>query len=375
METPDRLKGIADAASALAGELSLERVLGRIVELARDVTGAQYAALGVLGEDGNISRFLTVGIDAETIELIGHYPTGKGVLGLLIREPRIIRLDDIREHPSSYGFPPNHPEMTTFLGAPVRSRGRIYGNLYLTEKPGGFDDEDEQLLMALSAQAGAAIDNALLSDQLQSVAVADERERMARELHDSVIQALFSTGMRLEAARPIVESDPERVRERIDETVDALDDAIRELRSAIFHLRPGHASDLGPSRGLVELAREHEVQALTRPELDLPSDLDARLSETYVPDVLAIAREALTNATKHARAGEVHIRGRFEGSRFVLEIRDDGVGFSPREPRAGRGVENMHERADSIGGTLSIDSTPGHGATVTLTLELADAAA
>lgn len=360
---------LADSAAALAGELSLDAVLETIVHAAAQLTGADYAALGVLGEDHSISRFITHGVGPETIRQIGHYPTGKGILGLLIRDPRMIRLDDLREHPASYGFPPNHPPMRTFLGSPVRSGGRVYGNLYLTEKDGGFTEEDERLLLVLAAQAGAAIENALLSEQLQALAVQDERDRISRELHDGVIQALFSIGMGLESARPLVRTDPERVDQRLDAAVDALDGAIRELRNYIFRLQPHSAASLGFSRGLAELAREYEVNALVRPRLDVQPGLDARVPSSLVPDLLLVAREVLSNTAKHARASAVTISAR-AADVVDLEIADDGVGFVPDMQGVGRGLDNIRERASLLGARLDIASAPGAGTTVTLRVPL-----
>ena len=304
------LGGLAEAASALAGELDLASLLQTIVDAAARMTGARYAALGVLGDDHTITRFITHGARPETIEAIGHYPTGKGLLGVLIRDPRIIRLDDISTHPASVGFPPHHPEMTTFLGAPIRSSGRVYGNLYLTEKPGGFEERDEQLILVLAAQAGTAVENALLSARLRSLAVQDERERISRELHDGVIQSLFSIGMGLESARALLRTDASRVEDRLDSAVDSLDGVIRELRNYIFRLRPAEAAGMGLVRGLAELAREYEVNALGRPDLDVARDLDARVPAVLVPDLLQVVREALSNTAKHAHASRVRLAAR-----------------------------------------------------------------
>ncbi len=356
----ERLDALADAAAALAGELSLSSVLRTIVSHAARVTGAQYAALGVLGDDGTIEQFITEGMSDDEVEAVGHYPTGKGVLGLLIREQRIIRLEDIREHPDAFGFPPRHPEMRSFLGAPVRSGGQVFGNLYLTEKDGGFNDDDERAILVLAAQAGAAIENAILSDQLRSLAVQDERDRISRELHDGVIQTLFSLGMGLEAARGLIRVDPDRADDRIDATVESIDGAIRELRNFIFQLRPEHAASMGFTRGLTELAREYEVNALVRPVLEVPSNVDARLPAQLVPDLLAVVREALSNVAKHARATEVRIVLDL-GDTMVLDIADDGVGFTPDTLKVGRGLENIRERADALSASLDISSAPGEG--------------
>src|SRR3712207_445235 len=267
------LAQLAGACEALSGELDLDTVLQTVVDVAADVTAARYAALGVLGGNEAIVRFITHGIDEDGIHAIGHYPTGKGLLGLLIREPRILRLEDLNEHSAAYGFPRHHPPMTTFLGAPVRLGGRVYGNLYLTEKAGGFTDVDERVIAVLASMAGAAIENALLSARLREIAVHEERERISRELHDGAIQMLFSVGMGLQSARALVEVDPVRATTRIDDAVDQVDHTIRDLRSAIFKLQPHDAASLGLTRGLAELAREHEVNALVRPTLDLASDL------------------------------------------------------------------------------------------------------
>ena len=365
--TEDRLIALAEAAGALAGELDLDTVLQTMVETCTRVTGAEYAALGVIGPDETISRFITHGADDETVRAIGHYPTGKGLLGLLIRDPRVIRLDNLASHPASSGFPPHHPPMTSFLGAPVRSGGTVYGNLYLTDKPGGFDADDEQLIQVLAAYAGTAIENALLSEQLQALAVHDERERISRELHDGVIQALFSIGMGLESARMLLHTHPDRAGARLDNAVDGIDGAIRELRNYIFRLRPQHAAAMGLSRGLVELAREFEVNALVRPRLDVQSGIDARVPATFVPDLLQVVRELLSNSAKHAAATEVSVSARVADREILLVVADNGVGFDAGgEAHVGRGLENVRERAEALQATLSIRTEPGAGTQVEL---------
>lgn len=360
------------AAQALAGELDLDAVLEAICAAGARLTGARYAALGVLGDDDTIARFITYGVTDEQIRRIGDYPTGKGILGLLIRDPQVLRLEDIAAHPASYGFPPNHPPMTTFLGAPVRSGGRVYGNLYLTEKANGFDDTDEQLITVLAAQAGAAVENAQLSERLQSLAVQDERDRISRELHDGVIQALFSIGMSLESARNLVGTDTQRVVERLDAAVDAIDGAIRELRNHIFQLRPHQAATLGLSRGLQELARELEVNALVRPHLDVPRGLDATVPERIVPDLLQAVREALSNVAKHAGAGHVRVSARHADGILEVSVADDGAGFDPDTDQVGRGLEHIRERAALLGADLELDSAPGAGTTVRLRVPLGE---
>lgn len=368
MSLEDRLSALADAASALAGELDLDAILEVIAASAAKVTGARYAALGVLGENDRIERFVTHGADQETIDAIGHYPTGEGLLGLLIRDPRIIRLEDLRSHPASAGFPPGHPPMRSFLGAPVRSGGKVFGNLYLTEKPGGFDETDERLIAVLAAQAGAAVENAQLASRLRQLAIQDERERISRELHDGVIQSLFSLGMGLESARGLLPPDAERVDERLAAAIDGVDGAIRELRAAIFRMRPHGGTELGLAGGLAELAREYEANALLRPELDVPVGVAARVPASVVPDALAIAREALSNVARHANAATVRISAELADSHVQMTVADDGEGFNGETTSAGQGLANMRERAAALGAQLHIDSGSQHGTRVTVTI-------
>lgn len=368
MESPDHRQLIVAAAEALAGELDLDGVLEEVVEAARELCGAQYAALGVIGQDEHLERFVHVGMDEETVRAIGPYPAGRGVLGLLIREPRTIRLDDMAEHPDSVGFPAHHPPMREFLGTPVRMSGRIYGNLYLAEKPGGFTEEDEGWLGVLASIAGAAIENALLSDRLQDMAVQDERDRISRDLHDGIIQSLFSIGMTLDAAVSMIDSAPELAASRVSGAVDGIDTTIRDLRNMIFHLRPQEAALLGLRGGMVELAREHEVNALVRPRLDLSRELDDHVPLEIVPDVLQVVREGLSNVARHARASTVTVRADLAEGCLVVEVIDDGAGFRPTSPSVGRGLENVTERAQVLGGDVDVDSAPGEGTRVTLTV-------
>ncbi len=361
---------LARVAEALAGELDLDRVLHTVVQVAGEVTGARYVALGVIGSGTYLVRFVQHGLTDEEEAAIGHYPTGKGLLGELIHHPEVIRLDRLQSHPSSVGFPPNHPRMETFLGAPVRSLGRVFGNLYLTEKDGGFTPTDEEIVQLLASMAGISIANAELAEQLRTLAVQNERDRISRDLHDGVIQTLFSIGMSLEGARGLVHSNPARVDERLDSAVEAIDLTIREIRNTIFTLRPGQAAEMGLERGLVELAREYEVNAILRPTLTLTGELDARVDEGLVPDVLFIAREALSNAAKHAAAQEVSIRAAIEEGQLLVEITDRGTGFDTSAVTPGHGLGNMAERATLLGADLDITSVPGEGTRVCLRVPL-----
>ncbi|MFF7646099.1 GAF domain-containing protein [Streptomyces canus] len=206
--TRDRVHTLLDAVLAIGSDLDLDVVLRRITESAVALVDAEYGALGVVGEEDRIKRFITVGVDEKTIKAIGHYPEGHGILGLLIREPEPLRLADLGTHAESVGFPDGHPPMTTFLGAPVRVRDRVFGNLYLTDKRGGaqFDDEDEAVLRTLAAAAGVAIDNARLYEDTR------RREQWLAASSDLTRSLLSGT-------------DPDQVLHKVATTVRALVEA------------------------------------------------------------------------------------------------------------------------------------------------------
>ncbi|MGH2657482.1 MAG: GAF domain-containing sensor histidine kinase, partial [Actinomycetota bacterium] len=347
-EASRRRDALVQAGMVLASELSLPSILQKIVELACQVADARYGALGVLDPDGRmIFDFITHGVTEEERRAIGDLPVGKGILGLLITESRPIRMAKIQEHPRSVGFPPNHPPMTSFLGVPIKVRDRVYGNLYLTEKRGAveFTEEDQEAVVTLAAQAGVAIENARLHEDLRRLAVLEDRERIAQELHDGVIQSLFAVGMGLQAAGAMAD-DPETVRGRLDAAVNDVDRVIRDLRNYIFGLGGGPA-DRELSRGLHGLAHElrRGSDIVIRVEVD-PAASGALASRAG--DIAQFAREALTNAVRHSGAATVSlVISRDDGS-FVLEIEDDGKGFDPEAAEGrGRGLGNLRARAQT----------------------------
>ena len=208
--TVPALRGLLQAVLAIGSDLDLEAVLYRIVESAVELVGARYGALGVLDEAGIVlAQFLTVGVDDDTHHAIGHLPEGHGILGVLIADPRPLRLPDLRAHPDSYGFPPHHPPMRSFLGVPIKIRDQVFGNLYLTDKfspvaAAEFSELDEELAVGLASAAAVAVDNARLHVTVQSLALVHDRERIARDLHDTVIQRLFATGLSLQGTARLV---------------------------------------------------------------------------------------------------------------------------------------------------------------------------
>jgi signal transduction histidine kinase len=533
----DRNSMLLEAGLTLASELSLPTVLQRMVDLAVELTGARYGALGVLGRDDTLVDFITTGVTEQQRHAIGHLPVGRGILGVLIRDVRPLRLADLSQDPRSVGFPPNHPPMRSFLGAPVVARGLVYGNLYLTEKQGAgeFSAEDEQALAVLAAQAGVAIDNARLYDeaqrrsqrlealrelvtailggspldlalglaarrtrelvegdlttialpgpqpealvlevadghaadrlrdlevpiqgsvsgevlrigktvvitdaagdervfppvielgelgpamfvplrsegqtfgtlmvgrrrgrpsfvdadvelmeafadqaavafqyasaqrQLQRLAVLEDRERIARELHDGAIQALFAAGMSLQGTAML--AGDQEIDRRIQDVVGELDRVIRDLRNYIFGLRPGILADRQLDVALRELASELG----RRSGVVVVVEVDPRLASELAPraaDIVQLAREALSNVSRHARAATCRVSLHREGEHAVLEVDDDGQGFDPERVERGQGLGNLSARASSLGGDLGIRSSPAEGTTIRVRIPL-----
>lgn len=531
LSTRDRLHGLLDAVVAVGGDLDLGPLLRRIVEFAVRLVDAQYGALGVAGEQSRLIEFIPVGVDAETIAGIDHWPEGHGILGLLIKDPRPLRLTDLSQHPESSGFPEGHPSMRSFLGVPIRIRGEVFGSLYLTEKRDGleFDDEDESVLQALAVAAGVAIENARLYDEARrheqsmqtsaeinqrllsgtdpsqvltlvadrmrelsgadfvavtlprdgrlvlevasglgsekvrgmvfptggwlheqvfstaesvichnfshdervaetvrerlslgpaflvplgssggdgavhgvltlgrrlgslsfpeatldeasafagQVAVAlelaerrrdaeritvyEDRDRIARDLHDLVIQRLFATGMTLQAAVSL--ADRPEVSTRLRQAVDTLDDTIRQIRTTIFALQLRNDDLPGLPARILETVEAATRQLGFTPALALSGPIDARVPDKYADDILAVLRETLSNVARHAGATKVDILVE-AGQELRVSISDNGGGLPREAPRSG--LRNLAERAHANDGELRIEpGTAGAGTQV-----------
>jgi signal transduction histidine kinase len=367
---------LIEAGLALAPERSLQAILQRIVELAVDITVARYGAISVLAPDGSIDGFLTEGITDEERAEIGDPPTGHGILGLLITEARPLRLADLTTHPGSVGFPPHHPPMRSLLGAPIVARGKVFGNIYVTDKQGEdeFSIDDERALQVLATQAGAAVENARLyeemlraQDEIRRLEVMDERERIAKELHDGVIQSLFAVGMSLQGAAALAQD--EGITVRIEGAVEDIDGAIRDLRNYIFGLRPGILADRQLDQALRELGAEFEERSGVVTVVDVDPGIAAALA-SIASDVVQVTREALSNVGRHAEATtcRVSLRRGVEGA--ILVIDDDGRGFEPGAGGKGLGIGNLRDRVASLGGSLDIKSSAGEGTTVRAVLPL-----
>ncbi len=373
----ERSARLIESGLTISSELSLDAVLQRIVQLAVQVTGARYGALGVLDADDRISEFITEGVTAEQRAAIGDPPTGHGILGVLIHEGRALRIPDIGKDPRSHGFPTNHPPMRSFLGAPIVARGHVFGRIYLTEKRGApeFDQEDERAIVVLAAQAGVAIENAHLyseiqrqAEEIQRLSVLEDRERIAKELHDGVIQSLFAVGMGLQGVTALV--NDEEVERRIEGAVEDIDRAIRDLRNYIFGLRPGILADRQLGQALQELGREFEAKASVVTVVAVDEEVASELAPSAA-EVVQMARETLSNVGKHAGATTCRVSlARLKGGFAVLEVDDDGKGFEDGAATTGMGLRNLRERVKALGGELTVDSTAGTGTTIRATIPL-----
>ncbi|HEV8469842.1 MAG TPA: GAF domain-containing sensor histidine kinase [Candidatus Limnocylindria bacterium] len=362
-EQAARLRALNVAGMALTSELETATVLQRVVDQARAVANAKYAALGVFDQSGTVEQFITSGITDEERALIGPLPHGLGLLGLIQREPHALRVREIKDHPASVGFPANHPPMRSFLGTPIRWRGVALGNLYLTQKQGAleFSDEDEEAATTLAAQAAIAIENARLYEQAERVSVLEERHRIGMDLHDGAIQSLYALGLMLEDAATRIEREPREARIAVDRAVDRLNVAIADLRSYVLGLRPIRGSDRPLTESLPTLAAQARTNALLDVDVAVSPEAVGALDGIGREATFYIAADAIGNVTRHARAKRASLRLFLDDSKVVLEVADDGVGFDYERATDGHGLRNMRERAFSAGGRLNVQTAPGEG--------------
>jgi signal transduction histidine kinase len=368
------LEAVGEAVRAIATERRVEPVLQRIVEASRELAGARYAALGVPDGEGNFAQFITAGMSDELVAAIGPLPRTHGLLGAMLAADRPHRTEDIRQDPRFRGWwPQAHPQMGSFLGVPIRSPDGVLGALYLTDKEDGpsFTEEDERLIEMLAAHASIAIANARLYERGRELSFVEERNRLARDLHDSVVQKLFGVVLAAQSAATLFERDPAAAHSQVQRLQELTQDAIQELRSLIFQLRPAAVE----SEGLAAALAKH-VQVLRRvheQEIAFDAVGKPRMRPAVDGDVFRIAQEGLHNALRHSAAEHLEVRLEEDERRLLLTVRDDGVGFDPQSPvhRSRRlGLTSMEERARALGGKLAIDSTTGAGTTIKLEVPL-----
>ena len=363
---------LSEAVLAVSDQLTVPEVLQTIVDTARELVGAEFAALGVPDDDGSFAEFVVAGVSDEMRAAIGPLPRQHGFLAVMLREPQAQRLADIRVDPRFGWWPSAHPVLAAFLGVPIVSGDEILGALYLANKAGGFTDADEELVKVLAAHAAIALTHARLYARNRELTIAEERARIAHDLHDAVAQRLFGLRLTVQAAELLLDRDPAAVRERLAEVSTLAREAAEELHAAVLELRPAQLAE----DGLPSVLRK-QVQVLDRayggadgPRLRYHEADPPVLPTAQQTVVLRVAQEALHNAVRHACARSISVSlSRHGEAGAALEVADDGAGFDVAAVvRAGRslGLRSLRERAHAVRGVATIRSTPGGGTVVRL---------
>ncbi|MCS6910529.1 MAG: GAF domain-containing sensor histidine kinase [Anaerolineales bacterium] len=365
-----RLLALDAAVLAISSDLSLSETLQRIVTAAAELVDARYGALGVPNTSGEmLVEFVTTGLTPEEEARIGARPRGHGILGVILHEGRSLRLADLRRHPRSVGFPPHHPPMKSFLGVPIRYKGKLLGNLYLTDKRSApeFTEDDQYIIELLAAHAGIAIENARLYEKVQQLRVLEERQRIGMDLHDGVIQSIYAVGLNLELVNSLLnDGEIQEARDRVHRAIDALNATIRDIRAYILDLRPRLFDGNNLVSGLERLLTEFKANTLMNVEFSAEPSADKALSIEERRVLFHIAQEALSNTARHSRASQVEVKLLEHPDSIELSLRDNGRGFQldAIEQRVGHGLRNMHERILAVGGKCSVYSEAGQGTEV-----------
>ncbi len=366
----DVLQQVSQVVLAVARQLSTRDVLEMIVRSARSLVNARYAALGVPDDQGSFAEFVTDGISEREQKAIGPVPRQHGLLGVLLREGQPIRVDDIRADPRFEWWPSAHPDMSDFIGIPIRDGRDVLGIIFAACKcvPGGFTERDEQLLGLFASHAAIALTNARLYERGRELSVLEERARLARELHDAVSQKLFSIRVKARAAEVLVPRDPSRAVAEMESVAELGGQAHAELRAVIDGLAPPDLAAGGLAGSLRSYAvlagRTHGVQVRFDATAELPA-----LGAQQETAVYRVAQEALHNALRHSGASVICVSLSVRRNRVILEVADRGRGFAAA-PGPGLGLASMRERAAAVGGTLTVRSAPGDGTLVRLELPI-----
>lgn len=377
------LAAVSSALLAMSRHLEVRDVLKTIVASARELLDAQYAALGVPDDHGGFAQFVVDGVSDQQWKAIGPLPRQHGILAAMLQEAKVERLADVRKDPRFEGWPSAHPDMSDFLGLPIRDGDEVIGALFLANKlrpvggnpphppcsepdgSCGFTAEDEELLSILAQHAAIALTNARLYERSRELTIAEERSRLAHELHDAVAQKLFSLRLTAQAAAALVDRDPSRAKGELQQVAALAAEAADELRAAVVELRPAALDE----DGLVATLRT-QIQVLDRAHtarVTFDSCGVRALPAAQEDALLRVAQEALHNALRHADAEHVDVTLARRAGGAVLRVTDDGSGFDPQQTRrAGRhlGLVSMRDRASGVGGGLTVESAPGKGTTI-----------
>lgn len=381
------LAAVSTALLAMSRHLEVRDVLKTIVASARELLDAEYAALGVPDDHGGFAQFVVDGVSDDQWKAIGPLPRQHGILAAMLREDGPQRLADVRRDPRFEGWPSAHPDLVDFLGLPIRDGDEVIGALFLANKRApageggprgpsgpprpasestcGFTQDDEDVLGILAQHAAIALTNARLYERSRELTIAEERSRLAHELHDAVSQKLFSLRLTAQAAARLVDRDPTRAKGELQQVAALAAEAADELRAAVVELRPAALDE----DGLVPTLRT-QIQVLDRAHtarVTFAGHGARALPAAQEEAVLRVAQEALHNALRHSGADHVDVTLGRRGSGAVLRVTDDGKGFDPQIIRsAGRhlGLVSMRDRASGVGGSLTVESAPGRGTTI-----------
>lgn len=379
-----QLEALNLAGISLITELDLRVVLQKVVDLSRELVAARYGALGVLNEEGeSFQQFITSGVTEADRELIGSPPHGKGIFRQMIEEGKPMMINNVMQQDNAYGFPSNHPMMRSLLSTPIKVKGKLIGNLYLSEKIDPFnpksnqliefDEEDLRVLELFATQAAIAIENARLYRQVQQLAVLEERQRFGMDLHDGVIQSIYAVGLMLENIQRRVTADPQSAKEEISDAIRSLNTAISDIRNYILDLRPQHFQGRNIVQGMEELTRALRANTFMDVNLTITDVNPEKVTPEKTVNILHIAQEALSNVQKHAQASEVDITLKIQNHQLMLEISDNGVSIKPKDlQRArGNGLRNMQDRTEILNGDIIIGPRLQGGTEVILKVPMA----
>ncbi len=364
----ERLEEMAASAETLAANGDLSEVLRLLSLRARELTGAEFAAIGIFGAEGSLERFVYAGIDDAVARRLGDPPVGRGLLGTLARRDRPLRLDDLTAHPDSVGWPAEHPAMRAFLGVPIRAGGRTIGSLYMTRSAGAlaFSESDELAAALLALQVAGTVSAAIAQERNARMVLLEERVRIAHDLHDGTIQSLYAIGLQLSAAAETAGNSS--VSKVLSDSLGQIDTVIADIRGYISMLEatlPDSEPDL--SRDLAFAVRQIVPDGVdTRINITAAGLQEIRARESE--DLLYIAREALSNAVRHGHATKIGVDLRQTAEATALTIQDNGVGFDADSVRWGLGSVTMRTRAERINGSLTVIGIPGMGTTIRVLL-------
>lgn len=354
-----QLNEISSAVMYATEGLNLEDVLTRIAQVSRSLVQCKYAALGIPNDSDGLQYFKVSGLSEYEIALMDHLPLGHGLIRAPMRERMPIRIPSIKNDPRSAGFPPNHPEMITLLGVPIKIGDQLFGVLYLCDRIDGnlFTEEDQQLIETMAGYAALTIASATANEQQNRLKILEERERIGMELHDGIIQSLYAIGMQLDLLRM---EDASRA-DKFKPIINSLDTVIGDIRNYIMQLRTTSETNQTIRQCMQDVVNKLSTPNTLNISIIAPEDRPPFAPATF-EGICLIINEALSNAIRHANATEIQIESSIKSNMFLITIKDNGQGFElEANNRGGLGLQNMHKRAHIYGGTIEVDTAPGNG--------------